>query len=1065
MRIRANGRKVVHPHSRPYSLLCASRTVVPDVPESDSGELTPVHEEETARMRYVLAFLAVHLPTCVLAVNCGREGEPTCTTSPADYVRSALCDDGQFYDPREGGECWSCPPGTFRGVDNIESEQACISLPSENFRSARHVRDNTMVGQGCPSGAFWDVQGPHGPTFFGSCWSCDGWRRTGYHIRDEQGRACVQSVGAGATWAKWHKNVGCSAPEFWDPRNGGECWSCPQGFQRTGSVAPVNYADACVAARPCADGLVKVNGTCQFDPRPTHCGREGQAACKLWEFIPSCADGLMESPAQGGTCVQPPPGVDPFWGTLLEVGEQLAQSPDRRACQDEILSSTANLDGLLPDPVLSLIDGPMAQRVGVERNRCVREVIAGFTCEVPYILDNFHALFQLADAEQAIQAIERDYNKWRTSQVCQDAVRNSPPELASTTEVSCALGLMAIGDKIDEYACAFGLLGDPGLTLRTGSGNANLCVGSGRVAYMFAESQLQDKITDMLSAPMERRFAELVAERRRGKLAQRQQAKEDELIAEADHPLSPDEVDEIQQFVDSRGTTDDLKAQEAADFLDKLHKFKNMFSKAGLIIDISPTLMDRAASLPPCHLNIMGTVSYSQVQPDFIPVTFQLRSPVSGKCMAASDGSGSGQTQWPCDETNRQQHYEAAHTGGGNYRIRNVAFGRCLGVDGARMADGTELSSAICDQNAQDQRWKVETFDNQRVRLVAAHSSKCVDLDGGATNDGARLVQWRCVDQHPNQQFEMLPLAASLTAASLPPFPQNDIPAHFAMRVRASAKCMDVGGGNNGEQRRQSGCNAQISQAYSAVPVGDGSYQIRSASGGRCMGVDGNSLENGASVISWDCQDQDVHKWDALETGSGAVQLRNRNSGKCLDLSGGSGADGAGFVQWDCVADHDNQSFSLLPVDPNAVPRRFLASVRASYRCLDMGGVGDNGSPINQWDCRTDNPNQFFEAIPGGYPRHYFIRSEASGRCLGVTGDATENMAPITNWDCNPDPRAEGHNWEFIRQSDGTYRIKLKHSGKCMDLAGGKTENGTQFVQYDCVPDHPNQSFTVEALD
>jgi hypothetical protein len=70
---------------------------------------------------------------------------------------------------------------------------------------------------------------------------------------------------------------------FLDPRNGGECWECPGGFNRT--IFPVTAANACEAARPAA-----------FRPASRQ-GRE------------KCDQGDIEDAVNGGTCWRCPAGM------------------------------------------------------------------------------------------------------------------------------------------------------------------------------------------------------------------------------------------------------------------------------------------------------------------------------------------------------------------------------------------------------------------------------------------------------------------------------------------------------------------------------------------------------------------------------------------------------------------------------------------------------------------------------------------------------------------------------------------------------------------------------------
>jgi neutral ceramidase len=70
---------------------------------------------------------------------------------------------------------------------------------------------------------------------------------------------------------------------FYDPRNSGECWECPGGFNRT--LAPVNAANACEVVRP---------------PTFSHAIKQGQEGC---------APGDIPDAIQGGTCWRCPLGL------------------------------------------------------------------------------------------------------------------------------------------------------------------------------------------------------------------------------------------------------------------------------------------------------------------------------------------------------------------------------------------------------------------------------------------------------------------------------------------------------------------------------------------------------------------------------------------------------------------------------------------------------------------------------------------------------------------------------------------------------------------------------------
>jgi hypothetical protein len=115
--------------------------------------------------------------------------------------------------------------------------------------------------------------------------------------------------------------------------------------------------------------------------------------------------------------------------------------------------------------------------------------------------------------------------------------------------------------------------------------------------------------------------------------------------------------------------------------------------------------------------------------------------------------------------------------------------------------------------------------------------------------------------------------------------------------------------------------NGAQNQHWSPIVVGNtgsqyGTLMFSNRSSGKCLDVNANSTDNGATVIQWNCHNGSNQQWDIeLPAGAdpvtydGPVMFKNRASGKCLDLFGGSIANGTGFLQWDCKGS-DNQLFT-----------------------------------------------------------------------------------------------------------------------------------------------------------
>jgi hypothetical protein len=170
-----------------------------------------------------------------LTKGCSWYGEPAQFLGKAP---STTCASGFFFDPQNGGECWSCPSGYIRNVSAVGSNDACWKAVSENLKRA------TKVGAtGCPGGTF------HDPRNGGECWSCpSGYMRTLAPVT--AGDACAKDLIFGPkSSATFHKKVGsCSGDSFFDPIDGGSCWTCPSGYRRTAN--PVNGDAACAQTVP-----------------------------------------------------------------------------------------------------------------------------------------------------------------------------------------------------------------------------------------------------------------------------------------------------------------------------------------------------------------------------------------------------------------------------------------------------------------------------------------------------------------------------------------------------------------------------------------------------------------------------------------------------------------------------------------------------------------------------------------------------------------------------------------------------------------------------------------------
>lgn len=181
----------------------------------------------------------------------------------------ADCPAGSFFDIGTWS-CWTCPPGYNRSAAAVTEHNACSkAVPPRPTRAKFHYRT------GCPAGTFFD------PRRGGECWSCPaGTKRTLAAV--SEWNACSKGVFAKPVRATYHgKSRSCGGGTFLDPRNGGECWSCPSGTVRT--IAPVTAANACQT--------------------PAH---EALSVATLKAHV-TCAPGQVFDFIRGGSCWSCPP--------------------------------------------------------------------------------------------------------------------------------------------------------------------------------------------------------------------------------------------------------------------------------------------------------------------------------------------------------------------------------------------------------------------------------------------------------------------------------------------------------------------------------------------------------------------------------------------------------------------------------------------------------------------------------------------------------------------------------------------------------------------------------------
>lgn len=170
-----------------------------------------------------------------------------CGFKRATYVKQSIksCPRGTF---AAAGACYVCTTGYRRNIlKKITDKRACRKPVSAKFTRA------TYLGSGkCPSGSHYD--GRNG----GECWRCpSGYGRTAAGV--DKWNACGR-IGKKAVSAIFVRRACPTEGSVHDPRNGGECWKCPEDANRTGN--PVTGTRACKIAFAFAPAIEKSDLKC-----------------------------------------------------------------------------------------------------------------------------------------------------------------------------------------------------------------------------------------------------------------------------------------------------------------------------------------------------------------------------------------------------------------------------------------------------------------------------------------------------------------------------------------------------------------------------------------------------------------------------------------------------------------------------------------------------------------------------------------------------------------------------------------------------------------------------------
>jgi cytolysin (calcineurin-like family phosphatase) len=116
-----------------------------------------------------------------------------------------------------------------------------------------------------------------------------------------------------------------------------------------------------------------------------------------------------------------------------------------------------------------------------------------------------------------------------------------------------------------------------------------------------------------------------------------------------------------------------------------------------------------------------------------------------GKCMdvnGAGSADGTNIQQWTCNGSGAQS-FRVDGLGGSLVRLVNPGSGKCVDVSGAGRADGTNIQLWTCNGTSA-QSFELRDAGGGRVEMRNPSSGKCVDVNASGTADGTNIQLWTC---------------------------------------------------------------------------------------------------------------------------------------------------------------------------------------------------------------------------------------------------------------------------------------------------------------------------------
>jgi hypothetical protein len=276
------------------------------------------------------------------------------------------------------------------------------------------------------------------------------------------------------------------------------------------------------------------------------------------------------------------------------------------------------------------------------------------------------------------------------------------------------------------------------------------------------------------------------------------------------------------------------------------------------------------------------------------------------------------------------------------FMIVNQNSGSCLDLIGGDGSNGARINQWTCDPNSPNQRWAIlPTEDRDHFKLISYVTGKSACIAADSLNNAAQLHDWRYTGNNPAQQFDLVDAGNGW----------------FKIRNVKSGKVLDVDAfskANDAKVQQWDDNGGQGNQLWRLQPWGD--YFIATNSG-KYLAVQNMGSSNGDRIIQYQFQPNPWFKWRFETVGDGYLKVSSRNApSKVLCVEGASTAAGHWCHLWEYNPSNiGDQKVRIVP-KPDGKFKFYFAFDGQSWDI--PGGQTANNVELDQY---PDNTNPWQE--------------------------------------------------------------------------------------------------------